>query len=552
MELRVLLLLLLCCPGFQAQIPQSKERQSEGSTLYVQCPYTAQANSYQPKVWYRVRYGEVEFLALTTNPTKYLHTNQSTNGNVTIEDNPMHGTVFITMTNLQTEDSGIYYCASISSSYRYLQLKVVSLHVFKELHAWELDSLSVQCKYSAWVHNTDVIAWCRKTQTDCKVVARTGYPSAQRNSKALEDRTLIQADSQRRTVTITMHKLQAQDTGVYWCGLYQHSHINLIMEASVNVSKSEYLLPAKCGHTAATAQLTPISPCLSVSLADTLTAVSWAFPFLSSHLEVEGDPRSIPHTACIPVTGCHRVCFWISPNTPCFFPGTQHYTAKESGSVSVRCPYSAPEYGAASKAWCKEGAREGCSVLVTTNSKPSQYQRTFQHGKLTIQDDTEQGVVTITMGELQAQDSGVYSCALYEHNLIFRMVEVTLNISEGDSNVNFFILLSGILSVLFILALISLVTLCVRQRKRLKGRGMWRLVIVFPFFSQLDSTGRIGSPKDDSKDLKYVTLNFTSQLIPEDPLYCNVEPSQAHRKPKDENVEYAIIALKQVPTNDKG
>uniref|UniRef100_A0A663MKX4 Ig-like domain-containing protein n=1 Tax=Athene cunicularia TaxID=194338 RepID=A0A663MKX4_ATHCN len=345
--------------GFQAQIPQSKERQSEGSTLYVQCPYTAQANSYQPKVWYRVRYGEVEFLALTTNPTKYLHTNQSTNGNVTIEDNPI------------------------------------------------------------------------------------------------------------RTVTITMHKLQAQDTGVYWCGLYQHSHINLIMEASVNVSKSEYLLP-------------------------------------------------------------------------------------ESGSVSVRCPYSAPEYGAASKAWCKEGAREGCSVLVTTNSKPSQYQRTFQHGKLTIQDDTEQGVVTITMGELQAQDSGVYSCALYEHNLIFRMVEVTLNISEGDSNVNFFILLSGILSVLFILALISLVTLCVRQRKRLKGRGMWRLVIVFPFFSQLDSTGRIGSPKDDSKDLKYVTLNFTSQLIPEDPLYCNVEPSQAHRKPKDENVEYAIIALKQVPTNDKG
>ncbi|XP_026720282.1 uncharacterized protein LOC113489007 [Athene cunicularia] len=496
MELRVLLLLLLCCPGFQAQIPQSKERQSEGSTLYVQCPYTAQANSYQPKVWYRVRYGEVEFLALTTNPTKYLHTNQSTNGNVTIEDNPMHGTVFITMTNLQTEDSGIYYCASISSSYRYLQLKVVSLHVFKELHAWELDSLSVQCKYSAWVHNTDVIAWCRKTQTDCKVVARTGYPSAQRNSKALEDRTLIQADSQRRTVTITMHKLQAQDTGVYWCGLYQHSHINLIMEASVNVSKR-----------------------------------------------------------------------------------TQHYTAKESGSVSVRCPYSAPEYGAASKAWCKEGAREGCSVLVTTNSKPSQYQRTFQHGKLTIQDDTEQGVVTITMGELQAQDSGVYSCALYEHNLIFRMVEVTLNISEvsagttslgaggtnqgtpsGDnpapsSNVNFFILLSGILSVLFILALISLVTLCVRQRKRLKGRGNTEAEDIYENTedrAQLDSTGRIGSPKDDSKDLKYVTLNFTSQLIPEDPLYCNVEPSQAHRKPKDENVEYAIIALKQVPTNDKG
>lgn len=54
------------------------------------------------------------------------------------------------------------------------------------------------------------------------------------------------------------------------------------------------------------------------------------------------------------------------------------------------------------------------------------------------------------------------------------------------------------------------------------------------------------SPKDDSKDLKYVTLNFKSRLSSEDPLYCNVEPSQTHRKPKDENVEYAIIALKQL------
>lgn len=60
------------------------------------------------------------------------------------------------------------------------------------------------------------------------------------------------------------------------------------------------------------------------------------------------------------------------------------------------------------------------------------------------------------------------------------------------------------------------------------------------------------SPKDDSKDLKYVTLNFKSRLSSEDPLYCNVEPSQTHRMTEDEDVEYAIIAFKQLPTNDKG
>lgn len=118
-------------------------------------------------------------------------------------------------------------------------------------------------------------------------------------SKDLEDKTLIQDDAQKRTVTITMKKLQAQDAGVYWCVLYRGSSPTQKMEIRLSVSKSEYLLAAKCGfrqisappsllvlppvlhHTteelsAATAQLTPMSPCLPVSLADTLAAAPWA------------------------------------------------------------------------------------------------------------------------------------------------------------------------------------------------------------------------------------------------------------------------------------
>lgn len=109
------------------------------------------------------------------------------------------------------------------------------------------------------------------------------------------------------------------------------------------------------------------------------------------------------------------------------FPGTQQCTAKESGKVSVQCPYSAPDYGAVSKAWCKEGDSPGCRVLVSTS-----YSRTPQKGRVTIQDDPQQGIVTITMEELQAQDSGVYWCALHEDAHLFRMVEVTLNISDGE------------------------------------------------------------------------------------------------------------------------
>ncbi|KFO05685.1 hypothetical protein N312_13384, partial [Balearica regulorum gibbericeps] len=124
-----------------------------------------------------------------------------------------------------------------------------------------------------------------------------------------------------------------------------------------------------------------------------------------------------------------------------------------------------------------------------------------------------------------------------------------------SSNVNTIILISGVLSILFILALISSVTLCVRRRKQLKRRGTRQEEDIYEKpedIAQLDGTERIEGPNDDSKDLKYVTLNFKSRLSSEDPLYCNVEPSQAHRKAEDENVEYAVIALKQLSTNDKG
>ncbi|KAF1650079.1 Trem-like transcript 2 protein, partial [Aptenodytes patagonicus] len=378
MELRVLLLLPLCFPGLQAKTPAAKERRLEGSTLYIQCPYTAQTNSQQQKAWCHVRENRWKPLVETTEPSQYPYGTNATNGKVTIEDNPTHRTVSITMTNLQVEDSGTYCCASRSYGNRYLPLKTISLNVFKELHKLELDSLSVQCPYSTLGYSTGTKAWCREGQTGCKLVVSTDYSSTWHNSKAMAHRTLIQDDTQQRTVTITMQKLQVQDTGTYFCVLYRSSRLTLIMEVRLSVSK--------------------------ILAGTTLSGTA-------------GTNQTIP-----------------SGNTP------------------------AP-----------------------------------------------------------------------------------------SSNVNTFILLAGILSILFILALISMITLCVRRCKQLKKRGTRQAENIYDKpedIAQLDSTERMEDPKDDSKDLKYVTLNFKSRLSPEDPLYCNVEPSQTHRKPKDENVEYAIIALK--------
>ncbi|XP_035749634.1 trem-like transcript 4 protein [Egretta garzetta] len=282
-----------------------------------------------------------------------------------------------------------------------------------ELNKHELDRLSVRCPYSTLGYSTGTKAWCRKEgQSECKVVARTDYRSTRRNSRALADRTLIQDNTWNRTVTITMEKLQARDSGVYWCATYRGSHLMEKMEVRLSVSKSEYPLAAKRGCGSAFMSTQPWQGNVAVSAGTTLS-------------------------------------------------------------------------GAA-----------GCSQSTPSGNTP-----------------------------------------------------------PPSSNGNIFNLRYGVLSILFILALIILITLCVWRRKQLKSRGTRQAEDIYEKpedITQLDSTERMESSKDDSNDLKYVTLNFKSQLSPEDALYCNVEPSQTHSKPEDENVEYAIIALKQLPTNDKG
>ncbi|NWU72327.1 PIGR protein, partial [Pterocles burchelli] len=355
--------------GLQAQTSQ-EESQPEGSTLYIQCPYTPQTDYDAPKVWYHVRDGGYKILVESN-----AHTTHTKKGKVTIQDNHTHRTVSITMADLQVEDSGTYYCAYHFGGW-YNTLKTISLNVFKELHRWELDSLSVQCPYSP---GTNV--WCRRGGTGCNIVARTDTTPTSRNSKALGDRTSIQRDTQQRTVTITMQKLQAQDAGVYWCALYSSYGLTRIMEVRLSVSKSEYPL-----------------------------AALWQI------------------------------------SAPARFP-------------SRPPPHHVPQH----------------------------------------------------------------------------------------SSLSTFILLLGVLSVLFILALISPIILCVRQHKEPKRRGTREAEDIYEKpedTAQLDSAERMESPKDDSEDLKYVTLSFKPQLSLEEPLYCNVEPSQTPRKPEDESVEYAVIALK--------
>ncbi|XP_063274634.1 trem-like transcript 1 protein isoform X2 [Prinia subflava] len=334
----------------------------------------------------------------------------------------------------------------------------------------------------------NAMAWCRSEQRGCTVLAEIQIPSKRSAAESLQGRASITYYTQG-ALTVTMRKLQTRDSGVYWCA--EDPGLTRIKEVVLSV-----------------------------------------------------------------------------------FKRTQQHSAEESGSVSVQCHYKISDYGAVSKAWCKEEG-EKCNVLVSTSPEPPAGHSTAREG-VRIHDDAQQGIVTVTMEQLQVQDSGVYWCALQESSGLSRMEEVTLNVSralppggfpdtegnseeillgdspEPSSNGNTFIVLSVVLLILLLLALITCAALAVRHYRLLGRTGNREAEDTSDRAegaAQPGSTGRRESSQADSKGPAYINLDVQSHPSPEDPLYCNVEPSQAPRNPQ--HVEYAVIAFSQSPRSGR-
>ncbi|XP_038018682.1 polymeric immunoglobulin receptor-like [Motacilla alba alba] len=470
MELRALVLLLLCFPGLQGQTPETQRRR-EGDTLYIQCPYTPETTRQRTKYWC-LPLGNKQCQEVVRTYSESIQ--QSHDGRTKIKDDPTTKTVSVTMADLKAEDSGTYFCALYKSYYDYPRLRTISLNVFKELLQWELDTLTVQCPAGS-------DAWCRG-QADCTgPVRKQTQPSKQSEIKSLQGTVSLQYKAQGALV-VTMKNLKARDSGVYWCA-----------QGVERTRKMEVVLSV--------------------------------------------------------------------------FKRTQKLSAKESGNVSVQCHYKIADYETVSKAWCKKEEGEMCNVLVTTRPESPAGNSTARK-RVRIQDDTRQGIVTVTMEQLQVQDSGVYWCALQGGSGLVRVEEVTLNVSKalppggfpgsesqseeillGDScNGNTFVILSVVLLILLLLALLTSIALGVRYYKLLLRTGIREAQDTSDRAegtAQPGSTGRRESSQDDSKGSAYINLDVKSHPNPEDPLYCNVEPSQAARSPR--HVEYAVIAFNPSP-----
>ncbi|XP_059806135.1 polymeric immunoglobulin receptor-like [Hypanus sabinus] len=73
-------------------------------------------------------------------------------------------------------------------------------------------------------------------------------------------------------------------------------------------------------------------------------------------------------------------------------------------AITINCHY-APMYRSHTKYFCRIRSHQ-CTSLVNTNGQ------TEQPGRMTIRDNTSQGIFTVTMENLVPQDTGVYRCGI--------------------------------------------------------------------------------------------------------------------------------------------
>uniref|UniRef100_A0A8C3SRD6 Ig-like domain-containing protein n=1 Tax=Chelydra serpentina TaxID=8475 RepID=A0A8C3SRD6_CHESE len=113
------------------------------------------------------------------------------------------------------------------------------------------------------------------------------------------------------------------------------------------------------------------------------------------------------------------------------FSEFQAYDVMEGQNLSIQCPYNT-QYFKEKKAWCRSTVQNDCEVLVNTEHGVFGYQNKAQEGRARIHDDTQKGIVTITMENLQVDDAGVYWCARYRPPNLYRIIEVKLAVTKGE------------------------------------------------------------------------------------------------------------------------
>ncbi|KAI5092692.1 polymeric immunoglobulin receptor-like [Silurus meridionalis] len=192
-------------------ISQSAYRQlslQTGASVTIPC-------SYDRKYLHHKKYWCYHAVSAYNYCTIQAYANK-TQGKVTVTDNPAESLFTVTMKNLQTGNTGGYWCvveiegpAYDVTEYLYITVKAAPDLSVREsrVSGDEGGSVTVQCLYSAVYQKTQK-KWCRFRDRRCNSVRRT---DTSQNS------AIIISDDGKSSFSVQMSGLKKSDGGWYWC-----------------------------------------------------------------------------------------------------------------------------------------------------------------------------------------------------------------------------------------------------------------------------------------------------------------------------------------------
>ncbi|XP_058274772.1 polymeric immunoglobulin receptor-like isoform X1 [Hemibagrus wyckioides] len=166
-----------------------------------------------------------------------------TKGRVTVTDNPAESFFTVTLDNLQTKDTGWYWCGVEiygSEVREALHITVKSdpdLSVRESrVRGEEGGSVTVQCLYSTQYQNTQK-QWCRFKDRKCWTFTKT---------ETSQNSAVQFSDNKNRSFNVQLNGLKKSDAGWYWCSagdLQVPVHINVTDPPPVTTTVTPTVTP---------------------------------------------------------------------------------------------------------------------------------------------------------------------------------------------------------------------------------------------------------------------------------------------------------------------
>ncbi|NWX59187.1 PIGR protein, partial [Promerops cafer] len=130
------------------------------------------------------------------------------------------GSFSVTITQMDWEDSGLYYCGAGEYG-KEGKSKELDVFIYEDKNFPQLkttvtakhgSSATFECLYDP-LNNSSTRLWCKWRGKGCdKIIDNTGYVK-----DSYEGRVAMFENPENKTVTIVLNQLQAKDEGFYWC-----------------------------------------------------------------------------------------------------------------------------------------------------------------------------------------------------------------------------------------------------------------------------------------------------------------------------------------------